>query len=87
VREMTVRSRKELRVHKRSLLVSRPITQMNFLKKERGELEELLPGLDAALAGFSLMDMEVPGNPAINDIRRQSPNAALLEHFNPFVAF
>jgi hypothetical protein len=38
---------------------------MNFLKQERAMLEELLPGLDAALAAIPLMDMERPGNPSI----------------------
>jgi alkylation response protein AidB-like acyl-CoA dehydrogenase len=38
---------------------------MNFLKQERATLEQLLPGLDAALAAIPLMEMERPGNPAI----------------------
>ena len=38
---------------------------MNFLKRERATLEEILPGLDAALAMLDLMEMERPGNPAI----------------------
>jgi alkylation response protein AidB-like acyl-CoA dehydrogenase len=38
---------------------------MNFLKRERATLEQLLPGLDAALAGLPLLEMERPGNPAI----------------------
>jgi alkylation response protein AidB-like acyl-CoA dehydrogenase len=38
---------------------------MNFLKHERATLEQLLPGLDAALAAIPLMEMERPGNPAI----------------------
>jgi alkylation response protein AidB-like acyl-CoA dehydrogenase len=43
---------------------------MNFLKQERQTLENLLPGLDAALAGFPLMEMEQPGNPSIPAYRR-----------------
>ncbi len=43
---------------------------MNFLKQERAMLEELLPGLDAALADLPLMDMERPGNPSIPIYRR-----------------
>jgi alkylation response protein AidB-like acyl-CoA dehydrogenase len=43
---------------------------MNFLKQERATLEKLLPGLDAALAGIPLPDMERPGNPAIPTFRR-----------------
>jgi alkylation response protein AidB-like acyl-CoA dehydrogenase len=38
---------------------------MNFLKHERATLEQLLPGLDSALAAIPLMEMERPGNPAI----------------------
>jgi alkylation response protein AidB-like acyl-CoA dehydrogenase len=38
---------------------------MNFLKQERETLEKVLPGLDAALIKFPLMDMERPGNPSI----------------------
>jgi alkylation response protein AidB-like acyl-CoA dehydrogenase len=38
---------------------------MNFMKQERATLEKLLPGLDAALARFPLLEMERPGNPAI----------------------
>lgn len=43
---------------------------MNFLKRERATLERLLPGLDAALAGFALLDMERPGNPSIPEFKR-----------------
>jgi alkylation response protein AidB-like acyl-CoA dehydrogenase len=43
---------------------------MNFLKRERQTLEQLLPGLDAALAGFPLMEMERPGNPSIPAFKR-----------------
>src|SRR5450631_4145704 len=47
---------------------------MNFLLQERAILEELLPGLDTALSGFELMEMERPGNPSI---------AAFREHGGP----
>jgi alkylation response protein AidB-like acyl-CoA dehydrogenase len=43
---------------------------MNYLRREREALEKLLPGLDAALAGIPLMEMERPGNPAIPLFRR-----------------
>ena len=43
---------------------------MGFLKRERATLEQLLPGLDAALAGIPLLEMEPPGNPAIVTFRR-----------------
>jgi alkylation response protein AidB-like acyl-CoA dehydrogenase len=43
---------------------------MGFLKQERATLEVLLPGLDAALAGLPLMEMERPGNPSIPAYRR-----------------
>jgi alkylation response protein AidB-like acyl-CoA dehydrogenase len=43
---------------------------MRFLGQERAALEKLLPGLDAALAGFPLLEMERPGNPAIPAFRR-----------------
>jgi alkylation response protein AidB-like acyl-CoA dehydrogenase len=43
---------------------------MNFLKRERATLETLVPGLDAALAGFALLEMERPGNPSIDAFRR-----------------
>ena len=42
---------------------------MNFLKRERGTLEAVLPSLDARLAEFSLADMEKPGNPTIGIFR------------------
>ena len=38
---------------------------MHFLKRERDVLEELLPGLDAALAATSLMELELPDNPGL----------------------
>ena len=38
---------------------------MNFLAPERATLEDLLPGLDAALSRIPLMEMERPGNPSI----------------------
>lgn len=47
---------------------------MKFLLQERTILEELLPGLDATLSGFELMEMERPGNPSI---------AAFREHGGP----
>jgi alkylation response protein AidB-like acyl-CoA dehydrogenase len=43
---------------------------MNFLKQERAALEELLPGLDAALARIPLMEMERPGNPSLVTYRQ-----------------
>jgi alkylation response protein AidB-like acyl-CoA dehydrogenase len=43
---------------------------MTFLDAERDTMEALLPGLDAALAAFPLMEMERPGNPAIGVFRR-----------------
>ena len=43
---------------------------MNFLKQERATLEQVLPGLDAALARFPLLDMERPGNPSIATFRQ-----------------
>jgi alkylation response protein AidB-like acyl-CoA dehydrogenase len=43
---------------------------MNFLRAEREALEQLLPGLDEALARLSLMEMERPGNPAIPVFRQ-----------------
>src|SRR6516225_11252021 len=43
---------------------------MNFLRQERETLEELLPGVDAALAAIPLLEMERPGNPAIPVFRR-----------------
>lgn len=43
---------------------------MNFLKHERATLETLLPGLDAALAGIPLMEMERLGNPSIPAFRQ-----------------
>ncbi len=42
---------------------------MGFLKRERETLEKLLPGLDAALAGIPLLEMERPGNPSIATFR------------------
>jgi alkylation response protein AidB-like acyl-CoA dehydrogenase len=50
---------------------------VNFLKHERATLEQLLPGLDAALAEVRLMEMERPGNPAI-PIFRQHGGPGLL---------
>ena len=38
---------------------------MHFLMQERATLEDLLPGLEASLAGFPFMEMERPGNPSI----------------------
>jgi alkylation response protein AidB-like acyl-CoA dehydrogenase len=55
---------------------------MNFLKQERATLEQLLPGLDAALAGFSLTEMERPGNPSIPAFRRLGgPGLLIPERF------
>jgi alkylation response protein AidB-like acyl-CoA dehydrogenase len=41
------------------------VSTMNFLKQERQTLENILPGLDAALARMPLLEMERPGNPSI----------------------
>src|SRR5215468_6938565 len=49
---------------------ARKETTVNYLKQERATLEKLLPGLDATLAGFPLMEMERPGNPSIPAFRR-----------------
>jgi alkylation response protein AidB-like acyl-CoA dehydrogenase len=55
---------------------------MNFLKEERQTLEQLFPGMDAALAGFSLMEMERPGNPSIPAFRRfGGPGLVIPERF------
>jgi alkylation response protein AidB-like acyl-CoA dehydrogenase len=43
---------------------------MSFLRQERATLEKVLPGLDAALAGIPLMEMERPGNPSIPVFRQ-----------------
>ena len=43
---------------------------MGFLTRERIALENLLPGLDDALAAMPLMDMERRGNPAFPEFRR-----------------
>src|SRR6266545_7977660 len=42
---------------------------MEFLGKERATLEELLPGLDKALAEVALAVLEKPGGPAIRAFR------------------
>ena len=42
---------------------------LSFLKQERATLEELMPGLDAALAKIPLMDMERRGNPSFATYR------------------
>jgi alkylation response protein AidB-like acyl-CoA dehydrogenase len=55
---------------------------MNFLKQERQTLEKLLPGLDAALGRFPLMEMERPGNPSIPAFRRLGgPGLVISERF------
>jgi alkylation response protein AidB-like acyl-CoA dehydrogenase len=55
---------------------------MNFLKHERAALEQLLPGLDAALGEFSLMEMERPGNPSIPLFRELGgPGLLIPEEF------
>lgn len=43
---------------------------MTFLDVERETLQQLMPGLDAALAALSLAEMERRGNPAIDVFRR-----------------
>jgi alkylation response protein AidB-like acyl-CoA dehydrogenase len=53
------------------------VSSMNFLKQERETLEQLLPGLDAALARIPLMEMERPGNPSI-PVYRQLGGPGLL---------
>lgn len=50
---------------------------MNFLDTERDTLEQLLPGLDEALASVPFMEMERSSNPAI-EIFRQHGGGALL---------
>src|SRR5580704_3129059 len=52
-------------------------SSMNLLKQERATLEDVLPGLDAALARMPLMEMERPGNPSI-PIYRQLGGPGLL---------
>ena len=38
---------------------------MRLLKRERDVLDELLPGLDSALAAMSLRELELPENPGL----------------------
>jgi len=38
---------------------------MRLLKREGDVLEELLPGLDSALAAMSLRELELPENPGL----------------------
>ncbi len=51
---------------------------MHFLHRERDALENLLPGLDAALAGLSLDVTERPGNPALELFRTHSGTDLLI---------
>ena len=51
---------------------------MNFLKHERRTLEQLLPGLDGALAAMPLMEMERRGNPAFVPFREFGGPALLI---------
>jgi alkylation response protein AidB-like acyl-CoA dehydrogenase len=43
---------------------------MSFLNRERRALETFIPGLDAALAGIPLLEMERIGNPSIAAFRK-----------------
>jgi alkylation response protein AidB-like acyl-CoA dehydrogenase len=49
-----------------------------FLKTERDALAEFLPGLDEALAELPLLEMEKPGNPAINLFREMGGTGLLI---------
>jgi len=51
---------------------------MKFLQQERAVLEELLPGLDSAISGFELMEMERPGNPSIITYREHGGPGLLI---------
>ena len=51
---------------------------MNFLKREREALENLLPGTDHALAAMTLTEMERPGNPAFAVFKRLGGPALLV---------
>lgn len=51
---------------------------MDFLKQERETLEQILPGLQTALAGFPLLEMERPGNPAIPAYREHGGPGLLI---------
>ncbi|MFE0251634.1 acyl-CoA dehydrogenase [Streptomyces sp. NPDC059010] len=42
---------------------------MRFLARERSTIDNLLPGLDQALAGHPLLDLERPGTPGIQEFR------------------
>jgi alkylation response protein AidB-like acyl-CoA dehydrogenase len=46
------------------------MSRLNFLERERKVLEEVLPGVDSALAAIPLLQMERPGNPAIPVFKR-----------------
>src|SRR6516162_7968631 len=51
---------------------------MRFLQQERATLEKLLPGLDAALEQFPLMEMERRGNPSIATFRERGGPGLLV---------
>jgi alkylation response protein AidB-like acyl-CoA dehydrogenase len=51
---------------------------MEFLGKERTTVEELLPGLDKALAEVPLAELETPGGPAIGAFREAGGPALLV---------
>ncbi len=51
---------------------------MNFLRQERETLENVLPGLDAALARIPLMEMERPGNPSLPVYRERGGPGLLV---------
>jgi alkylation response protein AidB-like acyl-CoA dehydrogenase len=50
---------------------------VTFLRAERATLEQFLPGLDKRLADVPLMELEKPGNPAL-DFFREAGGPALL---------
>jgi len=51
---------------------------MRFLENDRLTLESLLPGLDAALAGHPLEELEGPGGPGLNAFRAAGGPALLV---------
>jgi alkylation response protein AidB-like acyl-CoA dehydrogenase len=51
---------------------------MNYMRREREALETLLPGLDAALAQFTLTEMERRGNPSIATFRQHGGPGLLV---------
>ncbi|WP_322752962.1 acyl-CoA dehydrogenase family protein [Frankia sp. Cas3] len=51
---------------------------MRFLTEERRTLEQLLPGLDAALRGYDLTSLEEQGSPALKTFRAHHGPALLV---------